>query len=529
MFRNQLLITLFAAFPFIYLQAGCTTDDDGDSDSGGNDDSSGSDTETDGTDDGDADANDDDGTADGSDGTTGDSTDTTDDGSTDSEDSGDDTSTGDTGDTDDGSDDTDTDDTDDSGDTGTDDGSDTGTDDGGDDATFQVDISLASDVEPSAPGTVGIVTWSADLDDITEASLQFGLDTTYGMVAPVDLAEPNYRTLLLGMKPNRTYHVRVAVTSGGTEYFSDDYTVETGGSTNLVTIDEFNIVDDAAREHGFILTTNWQRQGDGSGSAAYIIDADGEVVWWAESPVGSAAAARMSADGKRVWMLTESFNNGALAWVSMDTLESEVFTDLGSPSHDVWPVEGDIMAYLDYNGSPNDAIVEIDPTGATTVVSTLDTEMIEHSNALRYYPDEGIYMYSDWQYDVHAVNRSDGSVAWSLSDLGVPAYGGHQHGVHLLADSVLIFANNGGAADTAAAMEFSRSDGSLIFSFDSEVQVRNFGDIQRLPNGNTLLTCSTAGRIYEVDPDGNEVLTIRTAAMGYAGWRESLYGPPQEP
>jgi hypothetical protein len=48
--------------------------------------------------------------------------------------------------------------------------------------------------------TVGIVEWTTDLPGLTEASIEFGLDENYGMTAPVDLGEVNYRTLLLGMK-----------------------------------------------------------------------------------------------------------------------------------------------------------------------------------------------------------------------------------------------------------------------------------------------------------------------------------------
>ena len=411
---------------------------------------------------------------------------------------------------------------------GTDDGATDGTDDGDIEATFEVELGLASDIDPSAPGTVGIVTWSSNLEDITDASLQFGLDDTYGSVAPVDLLEPEYRTLLLGMKPNRTYHVRVAARSGGVEYYSDDYTIETGTSTNLVNIEEFNVSNEAARERGFMLTSSWERQGGGMGSAAYILDADGEVVWWYQSTIGSISAARMSADGKRVWLITAAFDNGAIEWVTMDTLESQVFSDLGSPSHDIYPVVDDVMAYLDY-GMPNHPIIEIDPMGNTEVASTLEGVTVEHSNAIRYYPSEDLYVYSDWQYDVYGINRTNGTIEWALSDLTSTNWGGVQHGVHLLDDSLLIFANNGGSGSTAAAMEFSRSDGSLLFAYQSGLQTRNLGEVQRLPAGNTLMTCSTAGRIHEVDPSGNLVMSVRTSALGYTRWRESLYGPPQTP
>jgi hypothetical protein len=119
-------------------------------------------------------------------------------------------------------------------------------------ATFDVAVQLASDVDPSAPGTVGIVTWSVDADGITEASIEFGLDTDYGMTAPVDLEEPEFRTLLLGMKPEQTYHFRIVAMAGGTTYTSEDQTVDTGPATDLVSV-ELDVVDEANREPRFFI------------------------------------------------------------------------------------------------------------------------------------------------------------------------------------------------------------------------------------------------------------------------------------
>jgi hypothetical protein len=120
--------------------------------------------------------------------------------------------------------------------------------------TFFVDVALASDFDPEAPGTVGIVTWS--LRDVVpdRAEISFGLDTNYGMSAPVDLNEPDFRTLLLGMKPDRTYHFQVVATKGDQQYRSADYTVETGPVTNLVHVTS-TVHDPASHAPGFIVST----------------------------------------------------------------------------------------------------------------------------------------------------------------------------------------------------------------------------------------------------------------------------------
>ncbi len=53
---------------------------------------------------------------------------------------------------------------------------------------FEVNYKSASDMSDRAPTTVGIVTWSIHgAQALIEAHIEFGLDQTYGVTAPVDL------------------------------------------------------------------------------------------------------------------------------------------------------------------------------------------------------------------------------------------------------------------------------------------------------------------------------------------------------
>ena len=81
--------------------------------------------------------------------------------------------------------------------------------------------------------TVGIVTWTTTQSNVKDAHIDFGLTTAYGMTAPVDLTEKDYRTLLLGMKTSKTYHYRVvAKDDAGNECSSPDATLMTGALAN---------------------------------------------------------------------------------------------------------------------------------------------------------------------------------------------------------------------------------------------------------------------------------------------------------
>ena len=55
------------------------------------------------------------------------------------------------------------------------------------------------------------------------------------------------------------------------------------------------------------------------------------------------------------------------------------------------------------------------------------------------------------------------------------------------------------------------------------------GDIQRLPNGNTIVCYSTRGIIDEVNAQGmllQRMMAAGTGNFGYIEKRPTLYGPP---
>ena len=99
-------------------------------------------------------------------------------------------------------------------------------------ATATCTFTAASSTSSRIP-TVGVVTFTTSMANPTAAHIDFGLDTTYGMTAPVNMTQPSYRTLLLGMKASKTYHFRVVATNGGTPSCTGaDNTIMTGALPN---------------------------------------------------------------------------------------------------------------------------------------------------------------------------------------------------------------------------------------------------------------------------------------------------------
>ena len=404
---------------------------------------------------------------------------------------------------------------------------------------FSVKVQLASDIKATAPTTVGIVWWSLAQPGLTAARIDFGLDTTYGMTAPVDLTRASYRTVLVGMKPAKTYHFRIVAMDSAQTYTSDDRTLTTGAPLGTQLLSGFDVKSPSKVDKGYLVTSFWNPTGINAGTwMAFILDTDGDVVWWYNDPADNAfgepgiGRARLSADSQDVWIARVSNVGAPLRRISIDGLEEQKYAGtLGS--HDIAAVSGGTMAYLDYGESDCDSIFEIDKAGVTKEVfeSTGVTNPSRcHSNSVRYSMKEDVYVFSDTQNDVVVLGR-DGAVKWKLSDKvsgGNGSWGGYQHGAQLLDDGLLILANRvGGDAFNAQAIEFGL-DGSVKRKFTNGSGSLFMGDVQRLPSGNTLITYSTGLRIQEVDANDAVVLEIVATnnAIGYVEFRQSLYGLP---
>jgi len=405
---------------------------------------------------------------------------------------------------------------------------------------FEVSAHLASDELDGAPTTVGIVTWELAGESPERAHLEFGLSTDYGMVAPVDLEQPDFRTLLLGMKPERTYHFRVVAVVDGATWVSEDQVLETGAATTLVTLGDVTVHDAAGREPGFILSSFWRGDGD---KMAFIVDADGEVVWWYDTGLsGGVGQASMSADGASMWMVTASNTAEPVLRVSMDGLTEQRYEDTRG-SHAIAPVVDDVMAYVDYGEADCDSLFEIDSAGVVEeIVELSDAEYVGlpdnggdttncHGNAVTYNEAQDVYAFSSYGEDVFIVPRSGGPPT-KLSQIvpgGNESWGGIQHGAQVLADTILLFANRS-SNNRSSFFEYSAATGDIVASHDPGIFTPNYGDVQRLPGGNTLVTFSNAGVVHEITPGGQLVFELRSAGqrMGYASWRSSLYGPSAE-
>jgi hypothetical protein len=406
-------------------------------------------------------------------------------------------------------------------------------------------FTVAQALSPAIP-TVGIVTWSTTLADVTGAEIRFGLETTGPtMAAPVDLGQPNFRTLLLGMKGKRRYVFRIVATAGDVSCTSEDYAIETGPVPSDVPRPAVRFLNPAAHTPGFIISSTGV-----TGELAFIFDADGDPVWWAAAPAAPSRA-NLSWDGTRMYILKLNVQNtgGELRRLSMDGMTvEENLTGGANAHHDFTAIPGGVAMVVWNKSGVNApcAIVERTDDGAlTTVVADLGflyNSPDFHANSIHYYPADDSYTVADRNPNLFVKLTRRGQLVWQLGGKDpkdpnryftvVGSSWMVNHGHELLPNGHFLFFTNGTlVAPASEVREYELDTTAMIATPVWSYRPANMvspvlGDVQRLANGNTLVTVSRTGVIQEVDPAGKVVMALQVDQLGYAEMRLSLYGPP---
>jgi hypothetical protein len=407
--------------------------------------------------------------------------------------------------------------------------------------------------------TVGMVEFESDLADWNDATIEFGLTTSYGMVAPVDRDEEG-PTLLLGMTTDTEYHYRVLVASDAAYCYGPDQTIVTGplaaGGPSHMTPEPGS--SSAEKAPGFMVTSEF------NGDWLYIFDQDGRIVWFYQAPFNQTSRALLSFDGKYLFakQLNVGRNDvGRLLRVRMDG-SSPVEIDLPESHHDITVTpNGDVVYIRKTLGSTCDSLWvhpgELDDDTSDTLLFDVEEAFPSgggdgelgnescHTNSVHYNAVDGGFTASDLTHNAYFKLSATGELLWVLgsddsSFTGDGTAWERQHGHHLLPGStatngVLLFFNNGSMQGDETAMRevsFDLDAGTatfLPFVYDSEHGSGTMGDVQRLPNGNTIVTYSNPGYVQEVGPDALPVQTFELATgSGYGAHRPTLYGPPPE-
>ena len=426
-------------------------------------------------------------------------------------------------------------------------------------------FTVASEVSSKIP-TVGIVTWSTTLAGVQSARIDFGLATSHGMTAPVDLSQaddptlPTLRTLLLGMKTSRLYHFRITAAAAAGECRSDDYTITTGPIANGLQKPTVTTSNASTLAGGFLVTGQHATNAGMSSAQAYILDADGDYVWWL-AVTNDVSGARMSHDGTHMWINSANVPSGSahVRRVAMDgSTNEDLSAQFTGANHQQTVLPDETVAFYGYGSNGCDDIKERSPSGTTKTIVNSRTAHggtgACHINNVQYSPDDQTLVFSDLDNNVLTKISRTGTVVWVLNGLGATGitngftgdtWVGGEHGIHVLGlDKLLIFNNNSKAPGGATTTAPGAADGSLALEIKLDLTAKKatktvvykgsgtsfqndvMGDVQRLSNGNTIIAFSTKGIIIEVDASGTMLQQLKTTAtFGYIHKRATLYGP----
>jgi hypothetical protein len=421
--------------------------------------------------------------------------------------------------------------------------------------------------------TVGIVTWSTTLSSPTSASIKFGLDTNYGMTAPLTSVTSSNRTLLLGMKASKMYHYQITATNSSGTCTSGDYTIMTGALPNggaLPTIPP-TTNNKAALWGGFLVVGSYM----GSTNQSFILDADGDFVWW-YADGSDGCGTRMSYDGQYMWINNGNVpgTNPSTTHVHRVTMDGLTDTDFSTPfanmSHQVTPLPDGSVAFYAYNTNTCDDIKIFPANGTpTTTATTLVNSRAAHGgtaachvNNIEYSSMDDTLVFSDLDNGcLTKVSRTTGATVWILnggangikSSFTGDVWKGGEHGFHILGlDDFVIFNNNSAMDPTGGGSLAGDNSGSLAiemklnltamtatkswsYKASPAISVGVLGDVQRMTtagpsgagNGNTIVNFGTGDIIQEIDSNGTVLQQFKSQyPVGFMEKRATLYGPP---
>jgi hypothetical protein len=267
----------------------------------------------------------------------------------------------------------------------------------------------------------------------------------------------------------------------------------------------------------------------------------------------------MSYDGKYMWIASVNKPDGSADHthrVTMDGLTDTDFTPaFAHHSHQVTPLPDGSVAFFTAGANGCDDIKIFPANGTpTTAAVTLVNAQAAHGgtgacnvDAIEYSPSDDTLIFSDQANDcLTKISRTTGATVWVLSGgyQGVTStftgdlWAGGQFGFHVLGvNDLLIFNNNstvnGGTGAGSIALELTldpaakTSTKTWSYTASPAIQVEILGDVERLPNGNTIIDYATRGTIEEVDASGNLPLKITASVnFGFLDKRTTLYGPP---
>ncbi len=413
--------------------------------------------------------------------------------------------------------------------------------------------------------TVVTATWPVPEGDYEAAWVEYGRGVdTDGMAPATEDGSGRFEAVILGLKPSTDYWLQGVADTPDGPMRSLTTQVTTGAVPTWLPGLEKEAGDETDLSNRFLLTSLVSVP-----SAVVIIDSDGDFVWWLagseEDP--PITRARLSHDGESILYLSsfpytledEVGLARKLVRVSLDGADSETIL-LEDIHHDFTELPDGTLAVMRRDTRQvgdvqivGDEVFEIHPDQTTSIAWSMwdEPEMdalvlpdlegrSTHGNALDYDADRGVYFVGSRNlHTVFEVDRESAEVVarygGMYSDFALPnaedSMTTHQHQFHVLDDAIVLFDNGENGAEQSRVVEYALNEesGHAIPSWeyisDPPIYCYAMGDVTRTDDFTTLATWSTAGRIEEVDIDGEALRVYQLdigAAFGYTTALDTL-------
>ncbi len=435
-------------------------------------------------------------------------------------------------------------------------------------AGSDLDAEVSAEVSEAMP-TVITVAWDRVHGDASGAFVEFTDDAGSSRRARARIEDGRVEAVLVGLKPEQRYEYRATEVVNGEHRAGRRQQVETGPLGVKLPGLSVSDHDPARASGGYVVTSALSEP-----SVALIVDRDGDVVWAHQPEVDYTHLYIPRVIRSRVggWVIyhaairdTDSPGGSDLEGrhalrVSLDGTRQES-SPMPDAHHDLFEHADGVLVSLTHDTRTvgdlevqGDRLVEFHPDGSERIVwSTWDRFEYDpdvpyvpsvgwtHGNAVDYRKDEGAYYVSLYALgSIVKVDRASGETVWVLggqhSDFTLPGGGtqlfARQHQFHLLGDGIVVFDNGDPEGADSRAVEYALDEAARTVELRWEYHLDPprynvaMGSVERLPNGNTLITFSSLGQIDEVTPEGELVWRLRAemgSGFGYSSWRNNLY------
>ncbi len=416
--------------------------------------------------------------------------------------------------------------------------------------------------------TVATVRWATD--EASTGRVVFSTDGEEELHTPSTALGTEHEVLLLGLLPDRSYRFWIEVEDGTVS--SAEHSLQTGVFSPDLPPLQHTTPSQATVAAGYTIAPMMAVTREACWSR--IVDGQARTVWAAPVPCKTHRT-HLTPDGRGL-VISHHIDLGTnpgdeaplellqLAWDG--TLLST--TQVPDGHHDVAVIGDQGYAVLGFDAREleieglvypvmGDSIIEIDAAGQARVIWSLLDELEpqadevaglptmygyldwSHCNYLNYVAAEDAYYLTCRALDaVLKVDRSSRRIAWILRSeggdfdhdeqrelLGAP------HSVEIVGDGLLVFNQHRSGCSEATLIQLDHEHGTAArtwsYEHESCSSVGYLGNAWPLSNGNSLVTFSELGSLYEVSPSGEEQRSIHTDLgwfFAYVTQVESLYG-----